>query len=1005
MARLPRLLRLLVPIVALVGLTGTAHAASTLNLSGGNLTFTAAAGESNDLTIRVSGPNIEFQSIQSIAVSGSCAGSGTTYVQCADNLVTSITVSLGDEDDTLTIESIADPLTADTGADNDTIVLGTVAPPIKVEGIRAALTLDGSAGTDRLEVNDTQSQAASIVTVTSTRIGDAGPGDTFFGANGQASYSEIENVALTTGSGSSLIRVLGTALAASTAIDAGPGDDVFQLSSDGTGSTGDLDGVLGSLSLLGGTGTNALIMSDADASSPNTATLSATSISGLAPTAIQYSATGSFGGGLVVRASMHGDVLSVTGTLAGATTDIRTLGGNDTVLVSSDGSGAGGDLSTFLGNLTLDLGLGANALSISDAGETGAGANSAVSISPTAITGLAGPGDTSQITIAASGGSIASIALFGSASGAVAEAYTIADVAGPLSLAAAGGADSITLQRATHAVNVQAGDGDDTVSLGSAGATLDEIISPVTIDGGNGTDQVVLNDSADPSADIVGVTAGQVGAEPGNSLFGSGAFLSYSAVEQLTLNLGTGSDSVTISATASGAATTVNAGAGGDFLLVPGAAANLDSILGPLTLDGGQGFNSLVLNDANDPSGDTVNVNASTMGGGPEDSLFGPGGSLAYANFTLVALGLGTGDDRVSIEGSPAASISTGDGNDTVALGHLAALTGTIDAGAGIDTLSYEFVNTPVTVQLGIGAAHATSGVEGFENVTGGNGSDTLTGLDESPSELIGGPGNDVLIGGTGRDRLDGGAGSDLLDGGSGNDSYAVGGGTDRIIDAGGKDTLDFSGARRGVRIDISKTGKKRRQLGSGVGWIRLQAAIENVIGSKFSDRIVGNGLRNVLDGRGGNDALSGAAANDRLIGGTGIDRVVESADKNFKLTSRRLTGRGVDRLRSIERATIEGGPSDNRIVATKFMGRVILRGGSGDDVLRGGRMADLLVGEDGDDVLTGGRGRDQIVGGAGNDQLFVKDGARDVADAGIGYDRATTDSGDRLKSVEYRLG
>ena len=224
------------------------------------------------------------------------------------------------------------------------------------------------------------------------------------------------------------------------------------------------------------------------------------------------------------------------------------------------------------------------------------------------------------------------------------------------------------------------------------------------------------------------------------------------------------------------------------------------------------------------------------------------------------------------------------------------------------------------------------------------------------------------------------------------------------MIDAGGKDTADFSKARKGVKIDISKTGKKQQRLGKGVGWLRLQAALENVVGSKFKDRIVGNALRNVLNGGAGGDALTGAAGNDVLIGGAGVDRVVEAADKHFKLTARKLRGRGLDKLRSIERATIEGGPSDNRLNAAAFKGRVILRGGAGNDTITGGRSGDLLVGEDGDDILRGGAGRDQLLAGPGNDRLFIKDGTRDIADAGIGWDGTSSDVSDRSRSVEYEF-
>ena len=120
---------------------------------------------------------------------------------------------------------------------------------------------------------------------------------------------------------------------------------------------------------------------------------------------------------------------------------------------------------------------------------------------------------------------------------------------------------------------------------------------------------------------------------------------------------------------------------------------------------------------------------------------------------------------------------------------------------------------------------------------------------------------------------------------------------------------------------------------------------------------------------------------------------------------SRKLRGRGLDKLRSIERATIEGGPSDNRLNAAAFKGPVILRGGAGNDTITGGRSGDLLVGEDGDDILRGGAGRDQLLAGPGNDRLFIKDGTRDIADAGIGWDGTSSDVSDRSRSVEYEFG
>lgn len=1007
MARLARFLRLLLPAAALV-VAVPAHGASTVSLSGGVASFSNSAGEVNSLTVKIDGGDVVFDdSTTTISEnSGSCLGSGTFTVRCTDAAVSSITISLGGEDDTLVIESTgANPITsADTGSGNDALFLGTGSNPINVTGITSPVSLDGGPGTDSLVVRDIQDSSDDILTVTSTSIG-SGTYDTFFGGGGSATHSNLESVAINAGVGDSTVSILSTNAGLSTTLDAGDGNDVIQVSSNGTGFSGDLDLLLGPLTILGGDGSNALLVSDAEATVGNTATIAATSLSGLAPVALNYSATGSWAGGLVIRGSEHADTLAVVSTTAGATTDLRSLGGNDTVRVSSDGTGATGGLSTLAGALAIDLGSGAGTLAISDLAEATPGANAGVVISATSITGLAGPTDGSVITLASSGGNVAALTVTGSSSPGVAEGYTITALPGPSTLSTGAGNDAISLQGAAHPASLLAGTGNDALGLGSSGAGLGDITAPIAVDGGGGADALTLDDAADPSADIVELTPTTISTQAGNSLFGAGGSLTHGAVEQLAVNLGTGSDSVTISATGAGTATSINAGAGDDIVSVPGPAANLDTILSPLDLDGGLGFNMLFVDDSADPTGDTLTVSESGIGHGAGDTLFGTGGSLTHANFTLVTLNLGAGGNAVLLTGSPTGALVTGAGNDTVELADAAALIGTVDAGEGTDTLSYAGVSSPVTVDLDIGAAQGTSGVQGFENVTGGTAADELRGLSDRPSQLRGGRGNDSITAGTSRDLLDGGPGNDILDGGRGSDTYVPGGGRDRVIDPGGKDTLDFSSSRKGIKVNLGITGKKKQRLGRGVGWLRLQAAIENVVGSNKNDRIIGNVLRNVLRGGKGNDALTGAAGNDTLIGGAGIDRVVEAADKHFRLSSRRLTGRGIDKLSSIERATIDGGVSANRIDASRFKGRVILRGGAGDDKIVGGRGGDLLFGDDGNDRLTGGRGRDQLIAGPGNDSLFVRDGARDIVDAGIGWDQASSDGADRMLSVEYRLG
>lgn len=125
--------------------------------------------------------------------------------------------------------------------------------------------------------------------------------------------------------------------------------------------------------------------------------------------------------------------------------------------------------------------------------------------------------------------------------------------------------------------------------------------------------------------------------------------------------------------------------------------------------------------------------------------------------------------------------------------------------------------------------------------LSGGNGSDTLTGGpsadvlhgDDGDDTLAGGDGNDKLFGDGGVDSLSGNAGADLLAGGAGNDRLAGNGGRDKLYGDDGNDDL-FGGA-------------------SG-------------------DVLHGDDGDDELNGEGGDDQLFGDLGADRLHGNAGDD-------------------------------------------------------------------------------------------------------------------------------------
>ena len=114
--------------------------------------------------------------------------------------------------------------------------------------------------------------------------------------------------------------------------------------------------------------------------------------------------------------------------------------------------------------------------------------------------------------------------------------------------------------------------------------------------------------------------------------------------------------------------------------------------------------------------------------------------------------------------------------------------------------------------------------------IYGQGGNDTLIGLG----------GDDQLFGGEGRDLLEGGAGADALNGGSGGD------------------TADYSNSDGRVNISLL-SGYASGGHAAGDTF----DSIENLIGTRFDDRLVGNNGNNALQGMAGADVLMGNGGED----------------------------------------------------------------------------------------------------------------------------------------------
>jgi Ca2+-binding RTX toxin-like protein len=332
-------------------------------------------------------------------------------------------------------------------------------------------------------------------------------------------------------------------------------------------------------------------------------------------------------------------------------------------------------------------------------------------------------------------------------------------------------------------ITINAGDGNDVITLGSGASPASALAASFTINGGGQTDTLIIDGTNDGTVRTISV---------GTSItIGSLTVLlsDISNTENLIVN-GTNAGNVTV---------------GDTFNL-------LQTVNIPITLNGNAGRDSFVFSDG-------VALTQGIINGGLDRDL------LNYAAYTTPVTGTlnsavvnpmtgapntasisdfigGTNNDIVN--GNPQANnMDGGPGNDTLNGGTDGA--DTLTGGLGNDTLigdSDVLSNTVETDILNGGDGNDTlSGVGGNDTLNGGIGDDTLNGGTENDTlngdagidTLNGDAGIDTLNGGTENDTLNGGAGIDTLNGGTENDTLNGGTENDSLTGSTGNDTYSFS--------------------------------------------------------------------------------------------------------------------------------------------------------------------------------------------------------------------
>jgi len=248
--------------------------------------------------------------------------------------------------------------------------------------------------------------------------------------------------------------------------------------------------------------------------------------------------------------------------------------------------------------------------------------------------------------------------------------------------------------------------------------------------------------------------------------------------------------------------------------------------------------------------------------------------------------------------------------------------------GTGLDTLTgADAATTWILNGLNAGLVNSAGNVVrfmSFENLKGGSANDVfaLTGIGRLSGTLDGGGGINTLSGGSARSPIlfrllgsDSGTISTLgstasfsnianLTGGLGSDVFVLSVGASlsgRINGSGGSDTLDYSAFVTGVTVNLM-TG-----VAPGVGGgvinvdnVRGGSGDDVLIGNNGANLLIGNGGNDVLVGNGGNDILVGGAGRDILIGGDGADILLGGADEDILLSGRTTMDANVTALNQL---------------------------------------------------------------------------------------------------------
>ena len=906
------------------------------------------------------------------------AASSTYYVTDTPNLAFATDLRTGIGNDAVFITGTTGFISTYNMGGQDSVFVGNGT----LAGINGSVNVAG-AGSTNLVVQDYLDTTAHNVTLTGYSLMGLSTGTIFWvpssTATGGVTYLKILD-----GSAGSTYTVTDTPnLFYSTDLNTGAGDDAVYISGttgslnvnnpDGydsvyVGSSGTLANVNGAVN-VSGNGSIYLYIEDYLDTTSHTATLTATSLTGLSGGAIRWVPTVAATGGVTfldVSGSAAGSIYNVTDTPnLYYYTDLNTGAGDDLVNITGTTDGlylynAGGNDDVHIGNGSVSgingfvyvSGAGSTSLYVLDDNDT---VSRNVTLTATTLTGLSA-GTIYWNPSAASTGGVTYLVIDGSAA---ASTYTVTDTPNlrfSTDLTTGTGNDTVNVSGTSGFLAVYNRGGSDTVNVGNG--TLAGINGTVDVSGAGSTALSILdgNDTTSRSATLtgnylMGLSTGTISWAASSTamggviylrIAGSSAGSTYNvtdtpnALHPTDLVTGVGNDTVNITGT-TGTLNVSNAGGYDTVNLGNGTLANVN---GSVNVSGA-GSTSLIVDDSNDTTAHSATLtargltglsrgaiqwvpSAASMGGvvflviegSAAGSIYTVTDTPALAYYTNLATGAGS--DSVYITGTTGSLIlSNGGGADAVVIGRQAQAT----TGGKVSAIKGQVdINGYATVALTVDDSGDTNGRIATLTSYG------LTGL--APAGIYYEPAVTSLT----------------INGGIGND------------------TLTVAGTPPGIPVTFNGGGGGNTLVGPNTtnAW-NISGTYAGNINSTFNF----SGILQLVGGTGVDTFAFGPAGRVVSIAGGGapagqgdwLDYTAYLGAVSVNLATGKATG-------------VSGSISNIQNVFGGNFGNT-LTGNAQGNILIGGDARDTIIGGSGRSLLIGGKGADTITGGADDDVLI----------------------------------